>query len=98
MLGAVVGLFSFARVVSWLFKHYRQPVISGLMGFLIGSLWAVWPWKTFRETGIEDKMIPINVSPYAYELGEPQVLLAAGLAVAGFVLVYFVEKLGEQTT
>lgn len=97
LLGAIIGLFSFARVVSWLFKHYRQPVITGLMGFLIGSLYAVWPWKEIRPTGVEGKDFLINISPYAYQEGDPQLGLAIILAIVGFILVYGIERLGQRT-
>ena len=43
--GVLVGLFSFARVLSYLFKNYEQPTMACLIGVLLGSLNKIWPWK-----------------------------------------------------
>lgn len=96
LLGIFIGLLTFVRFVSWLFKHYRQTLTGGLMGFLIGSLWAVWPWKQMVETGISDKVIYMSVSPSDYTAGEPQFAVAAIFLLVGFSLVYFLEKFGQK--
>jgi putative membrane protein len=44
-LGALFGLFSFARVLSYLFKHYAAWTMAFLIGILLGSLNKLWPWK-----------------------------------------------------
>lgn len=43
--GVLVGLFTFARVLSWLFKNYRNTTMGAMIGILIGSLNKLWPWK-----------------------------------------------------
>lgn len=45
MLGAVVGLALFARALSWLLGKYHSQTISILIGFLIGSLFVIWPFQ-----------------------------------------------------
>ncbi|MGI9545450.1 MAG: DUF368 domain-containing protein, partial [Cyclobacteriaceae bacterium] len=49
-LGCLVGLLSFARVVSWLLNKYHDLAIALLAGFMVGSLNKVWPWKETLET------------------------------------------------
>lgn len=44
-LGALIGLFTFARVLSYLFKHYEHLTMALLIGVLLGSLNKLWPWK-----------------------------------------------------
>ena len=44
-LGAIVGLLAFSRVLKWLFNTYENTTIAVLTGFLVGSLWKIWPWK-----------------------------------------------------
>jgi len=44
-LGMLTGLFSFARVMSWAFKNYKQKTLVILTGFMIGSLYKIWPWR-----------------------------------------------------
>ncbi len=45
MIGALIGLLSFSRVLKWLFKHYQNITLALLTGFIVGSLNKVWPWK-----------------------------------------------------
>jgi len=44
-LGVLTGLFTFARLLSWLFKKYHNPTMALMIGVLIGSLNKLWPWK-----------------------------------------------------
>ena len=95
VIGAGAGLLIFTRLLNFLFKHYHDIVVASLIGFLIGSLNKVWPWKEVVDQ-IDDKhVIEQNVSPFNYEslTGEPAVLgIAIALALFGFVFVYGVEK------
>ena len=45
MLGAVVGLALFSRFLSWLLSKYHPQTIAVLIGFLIGSLYVIWPYQ-----------------------------------------------------
>lgn len=45
VLGAVIGLLSFSRLLKWLFKNYHNLTLAILTGFILGSLNKVWPWK-----------------------------------------------------
>lgn len=55
-VGCLIGLFSFARVLSYLFNHYRSPTLALLCGFMLGALNRIWPWRNVelylnKETG-----------------------------------------------
>ena len=43
--GMVVGITSFSRVLSWFLDRYYSQTISVLIGFLIGSLYVIWPFQ-----------------------------------------------------
>ncbi len=45
-LGVVVGLLAFSRGLRRLLARHRAPTLAVLTGFLLGSLNALWPWKT----------------------------------------------------
>ncbi len=45
LAGAVAGIVSFSHLLSWLLKHWHDVTVATLMGFMIGSLNKVWPWK-----------------------------------------------------
>lgn len=50
VIGAVAGIVSFSHLLSWLLRRHHDPTIALLMGFMIGSLNKVWPWKEVLET------------------------------------------------
>lgn len=45
ILGAIVGLVLFSRFLSWLLGKYHSETISVLIGFLMGSLFVIWPFQ-----------------------------------------------------
>ena len=44
-LGSVTGLVTFSHVLSYILNHYKSITLSTIIGFIIGSLGVVWPWK-----------------------------------------------------
>lgn len=46
LLGAVLGLASFVRVVRWLLATHRHATLLAMAGLMVGSLRALWPWQT----------------------------------------------------
>lgn len=44
-VGSVVGLVSFSHLLSYILKHYKNITIASIIGFIVGSLGVVWPWK-----------------------------------------------------
>ena len=98
-LGAIFGLVSFARVLKWMFKKYRNLTLALLTGFILGSLNKIWPWKKVLETRVFDgKSIDVdfqNVLPNHFE-GDPQLFAAIGLAIVGFSLIFILERIAAR--
>ena len=44
-LGCAVGLLSFAHLLSWTFRYYREQSYAFLIGMLAASLIVLWPWR-----------------------------------------------------
>lgn len=44
-LGSVTGLVTFSNLLSYLIKHFQKVTYASILGFIIGSLGVVWPWK-----------------------------------------------------
>lgn len=44
-LGCVVGLLSFAHLLSWTFRYYREQSYAFIIGMLAASLIVLWPWR-----------------------------------------------------
>lgn len=96
MLGAVVGLLSFSRLLKWLFDHYENLTLAVLTGFIIGSLNKIWPWKEVLEAEMINGKLKIlkekSVLPWSYD-GDPQLTYALLLAGAGFLFIILLERL-----
>ena len=98
-VGAVAGILSFSRLLSWLLDRWHDATVAVLMGFMLGSLNKVWPWKETLSTLIDShgKILPLverNVSPDRFEqlTGTSSHLFAALLlALAGFGAIYGIE-------
>jgi putative membrane protein len=44
-LGLITGLLTFSRVLSWTFSKFHQSTLVVLTGFMVGSLYKIWPWR-----------------------------------------------------
>jgi len=98
--GCLIGLLSFARLLSKLIRSHRDLTVAILTGFLIGSIDKVWPWKIVVLTRIDSsgETVPIiekSVMPYYFK-GDPKILLALSLSVAGFFIVYVLNRLSTK--
>ncbi len=45
VIGAGVGLALFSRILSWLLRRFEAKTLAVLIGFLIGSLYVIWPYQ-----------------------------------------------------
>ncbi len=56
-IGAIIGLILFSNIIGYLLKKYHDNVIATLIGFIIGSLGAAWPWRVeqsyLRDDGVK---------------------------------------------
>jgi putative membrane protein len=43
--GAALGLILFSRLLSWLLNNFHATTLLVLIGFLIGSLYVIWPYQ-----------------------------------------------------
>lgn len=44
-LGGAAGLAIFSRLLSWFLRYYHAVTLMVLIGFLIGSLYVIWPYQ-----------------------------------------------------
>ncbi len=95
--GAVIGLLSFTRLLSWLLHHYYQAMLALLTGFMAGSLVKVWPWKETLLTrinrhGEEVPVVQTNIWPQM----TTETAQALVLVILGMVLVLGLEWLAGK--
>ena len=84
-VGALLGLVSFARVMSWLFRQYGSVTLAAMVGLMLGCLRVIWPFKV----GDMSSGVVANVMPSGWgAAGVPLVCFAAGVAlIAGLTLL-----------
>ncbi len=87
LVGVVIGISTFVRLLSWLFRKYHDLTVAVLIGFMAGSLRKVWPWKSGVESDAG------NVMPAEFNM---EFWSAVGLAAAGFVLVIVLETIAKK--
>ena len=74
--GCLIGVLTFARVMSRLFASYPSGTLAALIGMMLGSLRALWPWKVGEpHTGVE------NVMPTSGTLAGPLLAMVIGFGI-----------------
>lgn len=104
-IGSVVGLVTFSHLLSYILNHYKNITLSAIIGFIIGSLGVVWPWKEtiykmkndgsviLDSTG---KKIIENYERYVPELN-PETYYAILFTILGILIVLGLEYYGNKT-
>ena len=96
VLGGVIGLLSFSRLIVWLLRFHHDNTLALLAGFMLGSLNSVWPWQqSWSALAHSSQTVPQNLSPLQFQATYhqdplvPQALLWMSL---GLLLVVMLEK------
>lgn len=91
VLGGALGLGVFSRILHAALRSYHTVTIALLIGFMIGSLRKVWPWKETIDPGeIGAEYLQANVLP---SLGA-EAIVAFTLMLLSFILVLQLGKKG----
>ena len=94
-----MGLILFSKLLEQLIKHYKSITISTLVGFILGSLGAVWPWtaKTIEQ---QDKLLMLLNTPnnqfYFPDLFRIDTLIVCFFILLGSYIVIQLERYGKQ--
>ena len=85
MVGCVVGLALFSRVLHWGLVHHERTLLAALIGLMLGSLRVLWPWPDGTDS-----------TTLAAPAGD--VVIPVVIAVVAFVVVIVVDIVGERLT
>ncbi|MGS2726329.1 DUF368 domain-containing protein [Psychroserpens sp. BH13MA-6] len=104
-LGSVTGLVTFSHVLNYVLKHYKSITTASIIGFIIGSLGVVWPWKTTIYKTLSDGQLLLDsrgekiISNYERFLPEwqSQTQIAIGFIILGILIVLALEWYGQRT-
>ena len=101
-VGAIVGLKAFSKVLNWMFKHHKNLILAVLIGFMVGALNKIWPWKEVLEyrmnhAGEQVPFLEKSILPQNFD-GTPHILYAVVFVVIGFLTIFLLEKLASKKT
>jgi len=104
-LGSVAGLVTFSHFLSFLLKRFKDITLSVLMGFIIGSLGVVWPWKKTIYISNEDGSMLLDstgsqvIENYKRFVPEwsKETMIAIAYILLGIFIVLALEWYGQKT-
>ena len=76
VLGAIIGLLGFSRILKYLFNNHRDVTYTIMLGLVIGSILTVW----FEMESISTELSKLNL------------LLSVSFMILGFIIVFLLEK------
>lgn len=97
--GCLLGIMSFSRVLSWVFKNYKSQLLALLTGFMIGALIKVWPWKAVLSyrTNSKGESVPFLDIPIApWNHADPQLLISIAVFSMGLMGVLWLDNRGKN--
>ncbi|MBU2951426.1 DUF368 domain-containing protein [Tamlana agarivorans] len=104
-LGSITGLVTFSHILSYILQHYKSITLSSIIGFIIGSLGVVWPWKKTifksHESGnllldSRGQRIIHNYERFIPELST-ETTFAISYIIIGIAVVLVLQKYGQKT-
>ena len=94
-LGCLTGLLSFSRVLRWLLSRWHDATMAVLCGFMLGSLYRLWPFQRDTTPDIETFKHK-TFENYLPDAATSHVGLAFLLCVCGISVVLLLDRIGHQ--
>ena len=80
LIGCLIGIINFSKIIKWLFHNYRDYTFSIMLGLVIGSIYTVWPWrKSFTD-----------------DMTNEYIFLSVIITIIGFTVIYTLEKISKK--
>ena len=80
LIGCLIGIINFSKIIKWLFQNYRDYTFSIMLGLVIGSIYTVWPWrKSFTD-----------------DMANEYIFLSVIITIIGFTVIYTLEKISKK--
>ena len=104
-LGSIVGLVTFSHALNYILKHFKSVTIASIIGFIVGSLGVVWPFKhhVYKMTDngnflfdSRGQKIVENYERYLPQLNN-ETYLAIFYTIVGISIVLALEIYGQKT-
>lgn len=87
--GALSGLLAFSKFLKYLLRRFENATMSFLLGLVVGSLYAIWPFKSFITTA--GKRLDLeNIMPAVLGANEAMTIITfvlGGAIIAVFTII-----------
>ena len=80
LIGCLIGIINFSKIIKWLFNNYRDYTFSIMLGLVIGSIYTVWPWRKSFTDDVTNEYIFLSVI----------------ITIIGFAVIYTLEKINKK--
>ena len=80
LIGCLIGIINFSKIIKWLFHNYRDYTFSIMLGLVIGSIHTVWPWRKSFTDDVTNEYIFLSII----------------VTIIGFAVIYSLEKISKK--
>ena len=80
LIGCLIGIINFSKIIKWLFHNYRDYTFSIMLGLVIGSIYTVWPWR----------------NSFTDDVTNDYIFLSVIITIIGFAVIYVLEKISKK--
>ena len=80
LIGCLIGIINFSKIIKWLFHNYRDYTFSIMLGLVIGSIYTVWPWRKSFTDDVTNEYMFFSVI----------------ITIIGFAVIYTIEKISKK--
>lgn len=80
LIGCLIGIINFSKIIKWLFHNYRDYTFSVMLGLVIGSIQTVWPWRKSFTDDVTNEYIFLSII----------------ITIIGFAVIYSLEKISKK--
>ena len=80
LIGCLIGIINFSKIIKWLFHNFRDYTFSIMLGLVIGSIYTVWPWRKSLSDDVNNEHIFLSVV----------------ITIIGFAVIYTLEKISKK--
>jgi putative membrane protein len=94
-IGAALGLVAFTRLLSWLLHRFERIMLLAISGFLLASLWVIWPFQERLYLTVRGKQRLLESTP-VLPTWDATVVTAILFAIAGFGLVILITAIANR--
>ena len=98
--GCVTGLLSFSRVLRWLLSRQHDATMSMLCGFMLGSLYKLWPFQMDTTPDVEKFKHKVfkNCFPESFSGHVWTAIALCGIGIAVVLMLDVVSNRGSRKT